>query len=430
MMKLLGSASLVAVVVTVSLSAAASTATPNQPNTVPADAVLTWNTNAVNAVRASAPPKGQLDAVFLMAYAQAAVYDAVTKLEGRYVPYHGFATAVAPDASVQAAVAAATRTILDHYLPDQQPTVDAEYAAYLATLTGNVASGVAIGEAAANDLIGFRTDDGRNAATPVYGTIGPVLPGQWQLQTPAQTAAAPWAATMRPFMLERASQFRADPPPALGSEQYAKEFNEVNAYGSVDSTARTPEQTAIAYFWNAFSINQSNGTMQNVVRQHDLDIVDAARLFAMGNLVMSDAGMACFDSKYFYLAWRPITAIRNADRDGNDGTTADPGWTPLLGTPNHPEYPSAHGCLSSAFTDALAVVLGSNHIDVTVPGATNGGTTLTTTRHFETVHDYQEQLVDARVWIGFHFRNSTVQGERLGNAVAAWTLDRYFQPGN
>lgn len=427
MKKQLGLAVLAVVVVTTALSAA-STATPSKRTAVPGDAVLTWNTNAVNAVRASSPPKSQIDAVFLMAYAQAAVYDAVTKLEGRYAPYHDFAAAVPPDASVQAAVAAAARTTLVHYLPDQQATVDAEYATYLATLTGNVAGGVAVGEAAANDLIGLRTGDGRDAATTVYGTIGPVLPGQWQLQTPAQTAAAPWAATMRPFMLERASQFRVDPPPALDSEQYAKNFDEVKAYGSVGSSVRTPEQTATAYFWNAFSINQSNGTMQNVARQHDLDIVDAARLFAMGDLVMSDAGMACWDSKYFYLSWRPITAIQNADKDGNDRTAADPAWTPLLPTPNHPEYPSAHGCLDGALIDAVAAVLGSDHVDVTVPGATNGGATLTTTRHFETVHDYQAQLVDARVWIGFHLRNSTVQGEQLGNAVAAWTLDRYFQP--
>jgi hypothetical protein len=176
MKKLLGFACLVAVVVTTSLSGA-STATRTKPTAVPADAVLTWNTNAVDAVRGSSPAKSQIDAVFLMAYAQAAVYGAVTKLEGRYVPYHDVATAVAPDGSVQAAVAAAASTILDHYLPDQQPTVDAEYAAYLATLTGNVAGGVAVGEAAANDLIALRTGDGRNAATPVYGTIGPVLPG-------------------------------------------------------------------------------------------------------------------------------------------------------------------------------------------------------------------------------------------------------------
>src|ERR1044071_6291004 len=142
----------------------------------------------------------------------------------------------------------------------------------------------------------------------------------------------------------------------------------------------------------------------------------------MGDRVMSDAGMACWDSKFFYRFWRPITAIQHADQDGSDGTTADPAWSPLLPTPNHPEYPSAHGCLDAALIDAVAEVIGNDHVDVTVPGATNGGTTLTTTRHFDTVHQYQAELVDARVWIGFHFRNSTEEGEKLGNAVAAWTL--------
>ena len=142
----------------------------------PADAVLIWNTNAVKAVRASTPTKVQTDGMVYMSYVQAAVYDAVTKLEGRYQPYHDFAFAVVPGASVQAAVAAAARTTLDYYLPDQQPTVDGEYNAYISTLSGDVADGVALGEAAAHDLIAFRAGDGLNAATPSYGGIGPILP--------------------------------------------------------------------------------------------------------------------------------------------------------------------------------------------------------------------------------------------------------------
>jgi len=163
-------------------SVSVSPATAHKAAAVPPDAVLTWNTYAVDAVRSSTPTKFQTDGLVYMAYVQAAVYDAVTKLEGRYQPYHDFVFAVAPGASVQAAVAAAARTILDHYLPDQQPTVDAEYTAYLATLSGNVAGGVALGEAAANDIIAFRNGDGLNAATPSYGQVGPILPGQWQLQ--------------------------------------------------------------------------------------------------------------------------------------------------------------------------------------------------------------------------------------------------------
>ena len=391
------------------------------------DAVLTWNTYAVNAVRASSPSKFQTEGLVYMSYVQAAVYDAVTKLEGRYEPYHDFTATVVPGASVEAAVAAATRTTLDYYLPDQAGAVDTEYTNYLPTLSGDIADGVAIGVAAANDIISLRSSDGRNAPTPVYGTIGPVLPGQWQLQTPGQTAQTPWIATMKPFLLERPSQFRAEPPPALDSHQYAKDLNETEAYGAINSTVRTPAETATAYFYNANVINQYNQTMQNLVSERTLDLVDAAHLLAMGNLVTTDAGIACFDSKYFYLAWRPITAIRNANLDGNPETTADPTWTPLVTTPNHPEYPSAHGCLTSAFTDAIAAALHTQHIDVTIPGATNGGTTLTTTRHYNTVADVQHEIVDARVWIGFHFRNSVNQGENLGNNVANWTLSRNFQ---
>jgi hypothetical protein len=425
MRKLLVVACCATIGVTASLSAAS--AKSHEPAVAPPDAVLTWNTYAVNAVRASSPAKFQLEAVIYMSYVQAAVYDAVTKLAGRYDPYHDFTASAGPDGSLQAAVAAAAQTTLDHYLPDQQPTVDTEYTAYLATLSGDVAGGVAVGQAAANDIIALRTGDGRGAATPVYGQIGPILPGQWQLQSATQTAQVPWAATMRPFLLERLSQFRADPPPAVDSKQYARDLNETEAYGALNSSVRTPEQTAIAYFWNAFSVNQYNQTMHNVVAQHDLDLVDAAHLFAMGNMVTADAGMACWDSKYVYLFWRPITAIRNADKDGNPDTTADPSWAPLLNTPTHPEYPSAHGCLTSGFISSLAAALHTQHIDVTIPGAQGGATTLTTSQHFDTVRDVEEQNIDARVWIGFHFRNSVDQGVKLGNTVADYALDNYFQ---
>jgi hypothetical protein len=233
---------------------------------------------------------------------------------------------------------------------------------------------------------------------------------------------------MRPFLLERASQFRAEPPPALDSHLYAKDFNETQAYGALNSSVRTPEQTAIAYFWVGNNINQYNQTMQNVVAQHDMDLVDAAHLFGMGELVATDAGIACFDSKFFYQFWRPITAIRNADQDGNPGTTADPSWQSLLPVPGHPEYPSQHGCFTAGFSDALAAALHTKHLDVTMPGGQDGSPVLTTTQQFNTVKAIQKQVVDARVWLGYHFRNSVVQGENVGNDVAEWTLDRYFQP--
>jgi hypothetical protein len=159
-----------------------------------------------------------------------------------------------------------------------------------------------------------------------------------------------------------------------------------------------------------------------------MDLLDTVRLLAAGNMVSTDAGMACFDSKYTYRFWRPVTAIRNADLDGNPATSADPAWTPLVTTPNHPEYPSQHGCVTSALAQVIANAVGSTSIDATVPGATGGGTTLTTTQTFATVGDLLTQLVNARVWIGFHYRNSVVKGENLGTSVANWALQRYFLP--
>jgi hypothetical protein len=423
-----------ATVVALFASTSATTVKASPAPPISPSAVLTWNTYAVNAVRASSPAKFQVEGLIYMSYVQAAVYDAVTKLEGGYVPYHDFAYTVLPGTSVQAAVASAAETTLNNYLPDQAGTVTGEFNAYITSLGGlgapGVSDGVALGQAAANDIIALRTGDGRNAATPTYGTIGPIIPGQWQLQTAAQTAQTPWVASMRPFVLQQASQFRVGPPPALTSQQYAKDFNEIKAYGALNSTVRTQAETDTAYFWNANAVNQYNGTMQNAVTENGMGLVDAAHLLAMGELTTADAGIACFDSKYFYLAWRPITAIQHADIDGNPDTTADPSWQPLLATPTHPEYPSAHGCLTSALTDALAAALNTNHLDITVPGATNGGTTLTTSRDFNNVQEIQNQIVDARVWIGFHFRNSVVQGENLGNQVAAWDLSQAFQPTN
>src|SRR5262249_25952987 len=184
-----------------------------------------------------------------------------------------------------------------------------------------------------------------------------------------QAVQTPWLATMRPFLLDNAAQFRADPPPSLTSRQYADDLNETEAYGAVNSTVRTPEQTAIAYFWVGNNINQYNVTMQSVVAQQGMALVDAAPLLAMGNIVTTDAGIACFDSKFYYQFWRPITAIRNADKDNTPDTTADPNWQPLLPVPGPPEYPSQHGCFTAAFTDSLPAALVTKHTAIPTPPA-------------------------------------------------------------
>jgi hypothetical protein len=418
------------------LPAASAQAKPTRATSLPATAALTWNAIAVNAVRsavitADGPPRPVLQAegrVYL-AYVQAAVYDAVTKIEGRYIPYHDF-SAEPEGASPEAAVAAAARTTLDYYLLDQAASVDAQYAAYLLNLPdAGKAAGIAVGEAAAKDIIALRANDGRNAPTATYGdpTL-PVVAGMWQVVPPATTAATPWLGFMRPFLLKSPSQFRVGPPPDLGSQRYANDLNETEAYGAKDGALRSPEQTATAYFWNANNINQDVQAFRDVAVQHGLDLVDTARLLAMGELVAADAAIACWDSKYHYLFWRPYTAIRHADLDGNPATEADPSWLPLLNTPNHPEYPAAHGCFTGALGEVVAKALHTRRIDLTVWGATNGGTTLTTTRRFETVKDLDREVVDARVWIGFHYRHSGIAGVRLSREVAHWTLRRFFRP--
>lgn len=399
-------------------------------STMPASrqVVLDWNQDAVDAVRASTPAKFPIESLIYMSYVQAAVYDAATKIAGRYVPYHAF-RARARGASLDAAVIAAAYTTLVAYLGDPAGTLGAKYAVAIAALPDRgKLRGIAVGEAAAADIVALRATDGRNAPTAVFGAPGPVAAGEWQVVPPATTAQTPWIAFMRPFMLESASQFRAVPPPDLRSARYARDLNETKDYGAHDSAVRTAQQTATAYFWNAPVPDQYNRAFRDLATQRGMDAVDTIRLLAMGNVIPADAGIACWDTKYHYLFWRPYTAIRNADLDGNPATTADPSWTPLLNTPNHPEYPSAHGCATSAFAEVIADAVHTARIDADIWGAANGDTALTRMQHFDTVARLDAQVVDARVWIGFHYRRSVTVGERMGRAVADWSLRRYFHP--
>jgi hypothetical protein len=428
-------ATLVAAAVVAVSPSAAESSRHNESAAAPATVALDWNSNAVAAVRAAmvvdplgtaARPIYQTEGLLYMSYVQAAVYDAVTKIAHRFQPYHRF-SAGAGHASLEAAVVAAAYNTIVFYLGDPGGALAAKYTTAIAALPPDreTARGIAVGQAAAADIEALRANDGRDApvSTP-YGT-GPLRAGLWVFAPPPslQSAQTPWMAVMHPFMLQSTSQFRAPPPPALSSSRYATDLNETEAFGSASSAVRTADQTAIALFWNLNAINQLNQTLRNFATQRDMDLVDTARLLAMGTMVPTDAGMACFDSKYTYQVWRPITAIRNAGIDGNPATTADPGWTPLVTTPNHPEYPSQHGCVTSALAQVLANAAGTTAIDATIPG---GGTL--TSQTFNTVQDLDSQLVNARVWIGFHFRNSVIAGENLGTAVANWELQRYFLP--
>ena len=411
------------------------TVIPNVP--VIPNAVGCWNAIAVQATRIATPypPQGLL----YMGYVQTAVYDAVMKIDRRYVPYHEFPTPSGVDAvsaSPDAAAATAAYTMLTSpflaFPAIAQVGLSATYSDYINALGGAgapaVAGGIKIGQAAANDLIAERTGDRDESIT---FTPGPLTPGGWTFAPlpSLQSAQTPWMAVMKPFMLNSPSQFRVEPPPALSSRRWVKEFNEIKAYGAVNSSIRTPEQTAVAKFWNAFAVNQSNQAFQDFSIAHGMDLVDAARVLAMGDLVDSDAAIACWDSKYHYLFWRPIMAIRNAEIDGNPATQPDPTWTPLLTTPNHPEYPAAHTCVTGAEAQMYAVVLGTRHIDVTIRGSADGTANNWAVIHtFNTVNDLQREVANARVWAGLHYRGSTMAGLDLARQVARWTLRRYFLP--
>ena len=400
-----------------------------------AQTAIDWNKIAVSTVLSTSlsPTKFQIEGLIYMSYVQAAEYNAVTAINGRYEPYASTLPAPA-GASPRAAVAAAAYTTLAYYFPTLAPSLVSTYTDYLNVTLAQLPEkaklgGIAVGTAAAGELIASRFGDGRDAPVSTVFGVAPQPPGTWVFAPPpsAQSAQTPWVAAMKPFMLTSADQFRSPAPPAIGSPEYAAGLNEVATMGGATGSARTPAQTATAQFWNANTVNQYNQVFRDVATSHGLDLVDAVRLFAMGDMVGADAGIACMDSKYHYLLWRPVTAIRNADLDNNSATTPNTSWSPLLTTPNHPEYPSAHGCVSSAIAQVLATVLKTQAINIDVPGATGGATSLTTTQHFNTVQDLLQNVADARVWAGLHYRFSTTAGVNLGTQVAKYDLQHNFQ---
>lgn len=358
-----------------------------------------------------------------MAYVQAAVYDAVVSIQGHYQPYALNLTR-RPGASVDAAVASAAHDVLVHYFPTQHAALDADYAASLAAIPNGPrkVDGIRAGQDSAAGIIALRQGDGVEANTG-FTMPAPAI-GVWQLPN-GQTPQTPWLAKMKPFLLERPDQFRPAQPPALTSQQWANEYNEIKSLGAANSTTRTPEQTDIARFFSGNAVVQYNTAYQAIIQSRGLDALQAARLYAMGNLVGADAGIACFDGKYTYLFWRPVFAIHQGDQDGNPATAGDATWTPLLATPNHPEYPAAHGCMTSAQAEVFAAFLGTRTINLDLTSAVPN--LVKTTRHYQTVSDLETEIVNARVWGGIHYRGSVEQGVALGRAVAQWSLARYFQ---
>ena len=355
-----------------------------------------------------------------------AIYDAVVAIEGGYEPYVA-AIAPSPDASVEAAIGAAARGVLIHDFPEQADEIEAAWERTLALVEPGPAmdAGISVGEAAAAAIIGRDEEAGLSAEVDLAPPTP--APGTWE-PPEGRSAVAPWLASFRPFTLETPDQFRPGPPPALTSPAYAADYDETLRLGAADSDERSRRQTRIAWFYTAPGAEQVNAALGDIVSARELSAIDVARLYALVDAAAADAMVACFDAKYHYWSWRPDAAIANADRDGNDATAPRDGWMPLFETPAHPEYPSAHACFFSAVGDTLAALLGTESIDLTLSNEI--GVDTMPTRHFATVRDLTDEVVDARVWAGIHFRTSDETGIALGRDVASWAIEHILLPAS
>ncbi len=384
--------------------------------------VAAWDAIGSQAFTAAAlsPAEGHV----IFAYVAIAVYDSVMAIEGGYEP---FAVDVDVDvASPEAAVAAAAHRVLAHYLPAQAPTIiDPAYATSLATIPAGEAkkNGISVGESVAQLLIAQRSGDGFRAPV-TYMPPSPPIPGVWIPTGP--TPIGPFLGLMQPFSLDSSDQFRPGGPPALDTKKWAREYKEVKEIGSSTSTARTPEQTLAARFWAEPPVQQARGALRKLVLDRQLDIGDSARFMAMVSVTYADALIACFDAKYHYAFWRPITAIRAGHTDRNEATVGDPTWSTLLAaTPNHPEYPSAHSCVTPAGGLVVARFLGTPEIDFTVPSLTGLGD-----RHFPRAQDLEYEVSNARIWGGIHFRSAVEDGVEIGKKTAHHVLAHHFKRSN
>jgi PAP2 superfamily len=388
-----------------------------------ADAVTDWNGIAVQYVsagRSGAP--GVLD----LALVQTAVHDAVQAFEHRFEPYYSVPKPSGPG-SLSAAVAAAAHGVLVGLYPGQQAALDAAYDAYIDGLTDSealVAVGEAVGQQAAADLL---TQYRAEPDPPLPSYTGGNEPGEWRPTDPSFLPGAfESLASMVPFTVNDPSQFRPKPPPPLTSIAYLREYNEVKSLGAIDSTTRTPEQTDLARFWSVNFIAQWNEAIRGIAVGHIFAVGDSARLFALANLAAADAAITVWDSKYFFSFWRPITAIRNGDDDGNPRTVGEADWTPLLITPPYPDYTSGANGLTGAFTTILQLFFKTDEFDFAVPSTASDLSV--NPRLFNRFSDAAEEVVEARILQGIHFRSADKEARRQGRRVALWTFTRVLRP--
>ena len=402
------------------LAVAAAVTALAAPGIARADMVTAWNANASTALLAVAGQPPQVSVPHL-AMVHGAVYDAVNAIDGGYDGYLLNSRIASPFDSKEAAAATAAYRVLLKLVPGQQAALDAQYAGSLATIPDGTAKarGIAVGEAAAAAMIAARTDDGRFGA---YRFPVGSAPGQWQPVLPGfVNDPFAWLKDVKPFLLRSGSQFRSDGPLDVTSRKYARELEEVKSLGSATSTTRTADQTHAAGYWAENPPATWSRVFRTLSAQQGLSITENARLFAMLYMSGADALITVWNDKAHYVFWRPITAIRQADADGNPGTTADADWLPLIPNPPYTEHSSGHSALSSSFVATLHDFFGTDRIGWT--DTNNGGLTRSFTRFSQAI----DEVVDARVWSGIHFRTADEQGAKIGRQIARWRERQYFQ---
>jgi hypothetical protein len=382
-------------------------------------AVADWSLIAQNAIVAVGR-RFPGEAAVYMGIVHATIYDAVVAIEGGYRPF-AITPTVPPNTSVEAAVAAAAHRVLVGRFPDQQVALDDLYVAYLNGMKDGEAktNGILVGEEVGVGMLLLRANDGLDSIVPYVQP--PPGPGVYEPTAPA-TPVGVRLPRVLPLALESASQFRPNGPPALGSGEYAGDFNEVKDLGRFDSSVRTAEQTALARFWTDSDIPQWNRNLLRLADARGLTAIETARMLAMAHVAGGDAMIGCFDAKYHYLSWRPLHAIQRADTDGNPLTVPDPTWQPLLSTPNHPEYPSAHACHTTAIAEALEGFFGPGRTSFSLDSLVTGET-----RYYDRFKDAVEEVNNARVWAGFHFRHADEDGSKLGRKIARFVVTTFFQ---
>jgi hypothetical protein len=392
----------------------------------PGQPVIDWNQALLSIVNTPGAQPANIQPTRNFAILHAAIYDAVNSIDRTHEPYLISVHAPRDASEIAAADAAAHTTLLGLY-PAQQSSIEAMYAAELAQVPDGPAKdhGVRLGERVAADLLAIRAGDGSNVVAPPFtaGTDpGAYRPTPPNLPAPVFTT---WG-QVTPFVLDSGDQFRPAAPPALTSDAYATAFNEVKSLGSAASTTRTADQTQIGQFWGPPIQNFWNQIAQTEALAHHSDLPTTARLFAALNLSFADSAIAFYDAKYTFQLWRPVTAIRLADTDGNPDTAADPNWLPLAGnTAADPSYPGAHSTISAAGADVLASFYGDRqHFGVsspTLPGVTRSFTSFSATA---------QEAGLSRIYAGQHTRIDHVEGLALGHDVAGFVFRNALLPAH